>query len=357
MKITGKFNAKGSMIEQGIKTGGLNGTGSSAVNFTCDNFIATITKNKKQYQLAWEKGILIQPLKEIGVAEEDEIENGTLIELLPDMSIWIDDDYDITAINKRLEQLTFLNPGLNIHLDLDYNNKQIQTTYSNPEGLKCYIDTLSKKKEVIVDPITFSGHVNLINNKIYNSKSNIPENELQDIVDIDIALGYNDGYSEEIYMFTNNVPNNLGGHHLTGFKEGLFRAIDNYYTENTKGKLVNLIAEDVREGLIAVVSIKISNPVFDGQGKAKLNMPVVRSSVREATMDMMNNFLDKNPDVAKIILAKAINAQSTREKVRKTREADRAAKKIGSNKIPEKLTTCTSKNAEECEIWLAEGRA
>lgn len=339
LKSGGKFNAEGSMVEQGVKTGGLNGTGASAVNFCCDQFVATITKNKTQYQLAWEKGQLINGLTQIGKAEEDELENGTLIELMPDMSIWVDDDYDITAINKRLEQLTFLNPGLNIHADLDYGNKKIECTYVNPNGLTSYIEKLTANKEVLVDPI----------HQVITKETNKFGK-----VDIDIALGYNNGYSEEAYMFTNNVPNALGGHHATGFKEGLFRAINNYYEENTKGKLVSLVQDDVKEGLTAVVSIRVTNPVFDGQGKAKLNMPGIRALVREATIEMMEDFLDKNPDAAKIIVAKAVNAQATREKVRKTREADRAARKLGG-KIPDKLTSCSSKNPEECEIWLAEG--
>ena len=340
LKSGGKFNAEGSMIEQGVKTGGLNGTGASAVNFCCDQFVATITKNKVQYQLGWEKGQLVSPLTQIGKAGEDELPHGTLIELIPDMSIWVDDDYDISAISKRLEQLTFLNPGLNVHVDLDYNNKKIECTHSNPRGLTAYIEKLTAKKEVIVEPV----------HKTFSKIS-----EKFGTVEIDIALGYNSGYSEESYMFTNNVANSLGGHHATGFKEGLFRAINSYYEENTKGKLVNLVQDDVKEGLTAVVSVKVSNPVFDGQGKAKLNMPGIRGLVREATIEMMEDFLDKNPDAARIIVSKAVNAQATREKVRKTREADRAARKLGVGKDPDKLTACASKNAEECEIWLAEG--
>lgn len=339
LKSGGKFNVKGSMLDQGIKTGGLHGTGASAVNFTSDQFVATITKQGTQYQLGWEKGLLTQELIEIGTAEEDEIQNGTLIELIPDMSIWVDDDYDIPAIVKRMEQLTFLNPGLSIHVDIDYNGKQIQTTFHNPEGLTSYIQKLSEKKETITEPIHATFEV---------------ESGKFGKVDVDIALGYNSNYNEEMYMFTNNVPNPLGGHHATGFKEGLYRAINAYYENTTKGKLITLIQDDVREGLISVISIKVANPIFDGQGKAKLNMPGIRTVVRETTIEMMEEFLDKNPEVAKLIVAKAIQAQQTREAVRKTREAERGAKKLFGG-MPDKLTTCSSKNPEECEIWLAEG--
>lgn len=364
LKSGGKFNAEGSMGNQGVKTGGLNGTGSSAVNFTCDQFIATITKEGKMYQIGWEKGQLVQPLTSIGQADEDDIQHGTLIELLPDMTIWEDSDFDVNAIARRLEQLTYLNPGLTIHEDIGYAGKQIEGSICNPEGLKAYLEKLSENKTMIVEPITFSGHLHLKSNKIYSSKEVVKQifedennneiTDLNDIVDVDIALCYNTTYQNEIYVFTNNVPNDLGGHHLVGFKEGLFKSINNYYEENTKGKLVTLVQDDVREGLIAVVSIKIANPVFDGQGKAKLDMPKVRASIRTATMEMVDDFLDKNPDAAKIIIAKAIQAQTTREAVRKTREAARGAKKLFGGD-PDKLTDCTSKNPEERELWLAEG--
>lgn len=339
MNITGKFNAEGSMIEQGIKTGGLNGTGASAVNFTCEQFVATITKNGKQYALGWEKGQLTTPLTDLGQVEEDDLQNGTLIELIPDMSIWVDDDYNIKDIVKRLEQLTFLNPGLTIYVDIDYNGKKINETYCNPEGLKSYIDKLSTGKEVIIEPIHDSFEL---------------ESDKFGKVDVDIALGYNNAFNEEVYTFTNNVPNPLGGHHLTGFKQGLFASINNYYEENTKGKLVTLTQDDVREGIISVISVKVSNPVFDGQGKAKLNMPGIRGLVKQAAEELMNDYLDKNPNYAKIIIAKALQAQSTREAIRKTREAERGTKKtlVG---VPDKLSDCAEKSPEKSELWLAEG--
>ena len=335
LKSGGKFHQNNSTV----KTGGLNGTGASAVNFTCDEFVATITKQGEVYQLGWQKGELVQPLTHIGQAEEDDIQNGTLIELMPDMSVWVDNDYNINEIVTRAEQLTFLNSGLNIHLDINYNGKVVQESICNPEGLKAYIDKLSAKKEKIIDPISI--------------KSEAKDTKVGD-VEIEVALGYNTGYSEEIYVFTNNVPNPLGGHHLTGFKDGLFRAVKEYYLDTAKGKTVDLLSDDTREGLIAVVSVRVANPVFDGQGKAKLDMPAIRSVVRDATVEMMEDFLDKNPEKAKLIVAKALQAQNTRESVRKAREATRSVKNLfGGN--PAKLFDCTSKNPEECEIWLAEG--
>ena len=336
LKSGGKFNQQ---AENAVKTGGLNGTGASAVNFTCDHFVATVTQKGIMHQIAWEKGELVQPLTVLGKADEDDIQNGTLIELVPDKTIWVDDDYDINAIVKRAEQLTFLNSGLSIHLDIDYNNKKVETSFCNPEGLTAYINKLSEKKEKIIDPVSI--------------RSEFKGTKVGDI-EIEVALGYNTGYSEEIYAFTNNVPNPLGGHHIVGFKEGLFRAINSYYNDNTKGKVVDLVKDDVREGLISVVSVRVADPVFDGQGKAKLNMPSLRAVVRESTIEMMEDFLDKNPDKAKLIVAKALQAQNTRESVRKARETARSTKNLFGG-TPAKLVTCTSKNPDECEIFYVEG--
>lgn len=335
LKSGGKFNQK---KENAVKTGGLHGTGASAVNFTCDEFKAIVTQNGEQYEIAWTKGLLTEPLNHIGSAPEG-LEHGTLIELKPDMEIWGESDYDLKAIEKRAEQLTFLNAGLNIILDIDYNNTKIEKEICNPDGLPAYILKLSEKKEAIIDPISISGRFN--------------HPTLGD-VDVEIALSYNTGYNEEVYAFTNNIPNPLGGHHLTGFKEGLFKSINNYYIDNTKGKTVDLESSDCREGLIAVISVKLADPVFDGQGKAKLDMPAIRGIVKDSVIEMMDDYLDKNPNQAKLILAKALQAQLTRESVRRARETTRAGKNAFTGKPP-KLAGCTSKNPEECELWIVEG--
>lgn len=335
LKSGGKFNQK---KENAVKTGGLHGTGASAVNFTCEEFKAIVTQGGEQYEIGWEKGLLTEPLHHIGSASK-ELEHGTLIELKPDMEIWGESDYDLKAIEKRAEQLTFLNAGLNILLDINYNNNKIEKEICNPDGLPAYILKLSEKKEAIIDPVSIKG------------KFNHPK--LGD-VDVEIALSYNTGYNEEIYAFTNNIPNPLGGHHLTGFKEGLFKAINNYYIDNTKGKTVDLESSDCREGLIAVISVKLADPIFDGQGKAKLDMPAVRGIINSSVIEMMEDYLDKNPNQAKLILSKALQAQLTRESVRKARETTRASKNAFTGK-PLKLAGCTSKNPEECELWIVEG--
>lgn len=334
LKSGGKFEQQS---EHAIKTGGLHGVGASAVNFTCDEFIATIVKDGEIYQIGWEKGLLKEPLSDIGKADANDIQNGTLIELKPDMSIWVDSDYDINAIMTRIKQLTYLNAGLIINVDVNYNNKKIEESICHPDGLVSYVNDLASKKETMMSPVCIRNHF---------------DTKLGD-VEIEIALSYNTSYSEEIYAFTNSIPNPLGGQHMTGFKDGLYRSIKDYYIENTKGKLIDLSSEDVREGLIAVVSVKVADPVFDGQGKAKLEMPALRAVVKEATMTMMEDFLDKNPEKAKLIISKALQAQKTREATRKAREATRSMKNAFST--PAKLTLCTTKNPEEAEVWFVEG--
>lgn len=334
LKSGGKFEQQS---ENAVKTGGLHGVGASAVNFTSEEFTATIVKEGEIYQIGWKEGLLTEPLTHIGKANDDDIQNGTLIELKPDMSIWVDSDYDINAIMTRIKQLTYLNAGLTVNVDINYDNKSINESICHEDGLVSYIKDLSSKKETMMDPISIK---NQFDTKLGN-------------VEVEIALSYNTSYNEEIYVFTNSIPNPLGGHHMTGFKDGLYRSIKEYYEETTKGKLIDLSSEDVREGLVAVVSVKIADPVFDGQGKARLVMPALRAVVKNATMEMMEDYLDKNPEKAKLIISKALQAQKTREATRKAREATRAMK--NSFSTPTKLTTCTSKEPEECEIWFVEG--
>lgn len=340
LKSGGKFNQDSSKV----KSGGLHGVGAAAVNFTCEKFNAVVARyNKKEdstryYGIDWEKGLIKTPFHEITDIDSD-IKHGTYIELLPDNEIWKDAKYNIDVINKRIEQLSFLNPKLTLYVDMDYDGKVINTVYSNPKGLVSYIEKLNSKKEQIVDVININTEVD---DKVLGN------------VEVSLALSYNTGYNEEVYAFTNNIPNSDGGHHLTGFKDGLYKAVKEYYLDNIKGKPVDIVASDVREGLTAVVSVKMSDPNFIGQGKAKLDAPKLRPVVRQLTEESLNDYLDKNPEKAKLIIAKVLQAQNTRESVRKAREATRSVKNLfGGN--PTKLTTCSSKNPEECEIFFVEG--
>ena len=328
LKSGGKFDQSNK-----VKTGGLNGVGASSVNFTSSMFKADIYKNNIHYSIGWEKGELVSPFKEEGPSD---ISHGTTITLIPDKEIWEDYTFSPKDIEKRVEQVSFLNAGLICRLDMDFNNYKVNKVYQS-KGLVDYIDKLMEGKTPIIDNISASASIN--DAKLGN-------------ITVDIAIGYNDGYNEEIYVFTNNIPNALGGSHLTGFKKGLFDSINNYYIDSTK-KPVTLEASDTREGIIAVVSVKLSDPVFEGQGKAKLNMPSIIGKVSSTVKEAMEEYLDKNPNQAKAIIAKALQAQLTRESIRRARETTRASK-TGFPK-PVKLASCTANNPEECEIWIVEG--
>lgn len=336
LKAGGKFGD-----EEGygnVKTGGLNGVGASAINFLSAYCNLRITIDGIQYGLDFVQGITTENgLYEIGPVEEDDVQHGTLVELQPDPEIWKEEKLDIKAIVERMEQLAFLNPGLTIMVDVDHEGKVIEETFCYPEGTKAYVEKLSKGKELVTDIYQFDTS---------DEKTNI---------DVSIALAYIDDFREAIHVFTNNVYNELGGDHLTGFKMGLFKAINDYYDENSnnKGK-ANITSDDCREGLVAIVNVKMLNPNFEGQGKAKLNEIKVRTAVRKATEEYMSDILDKNPDIARIIVAKATDAARAREAAKRARETARKTKSVDAGKA-EKLADCRSKNPEESEIFLVEG--
>lgn len=336
LRAGGKFNTETSYKG---KTGGTNGVGASVVNMLSQFFSAIITKDGYKYRLDCEKGVVTNSLYELGPIEEGESPHGTLIMLQPDEEIWKDDDdLDLTAINDRMKQLTYLNPGLTIIVDFNYGGRVIQETYCNPEGLTAYVEKISDKRNLLTP--------------IWQSSTTI------DDVDVDFAIAYTDVYSESILVFTNNIANNNGGSHLTGFKEGIHKAIDAYYTENSDNKTkLKITSDDTREGLIAILSIKVTEANYDGQGKGRLNMPKVRSAVRKATEEYLEEMMDKDPDTSKIILAKVLDAYRAREAAKKARDNSRKTKSLVEGGLPGKIASCRSKNPEECEIWLVEGRA
>lgn len=340
MNNMGKFNQGDSHV----KSGGLHGVGAAAVNFTSKVFNAIVvrfnedTNISKGYAINWEQGNITETFHEIEL-DDPNYKHGTYIELLPDTEIWKEQKLNVDAINKRLKQLAYLNPKLSLCVDINYDGKVINETYHYPNGLIDYVLKLNKNKEQLVDVI--------------NLNTSMDHKELGNI-EVSIALTYNSGYSEEIYAFTNNIPNPEGGHHLTGFKDGLFKSIKEYYIDNTKGKIIDLISSDTREGLTAIVSIKMADPNFIGQGKTKLDAPKLRGIIKDLTEESLNDYLDKNPDKAKLIIAKALQAQNTRESVRRAREATRSVKNLFSG-TPLKLKTCKSNNPDECEIYFVEG--
>lgn len=322
----------------GIKTAGLNGVGGSCCNATSEFCNVYPTINGIQYMLGFEKGHLSTPLSEVGQVAEGEPTHGTLVHLKPDTEVWKDsaDIFDVGAINKRMQQLAYLNAGLTIIVDINYGGQVIQEQYYYEEGLKAYVDKLTTKKQATTDTLRCKSEVNG--------------------VDVEIALAWTDAISEETYTFVNNVPTHMGGSHLTGFKEGLFKPILEAYEETVTNKSkAGVISDDAREGLVAVVSVKVADPNFEGQGKAKLNMTKVRSVVRNVLEDYLSDALDKDPDMKRVIIAKMLDACRAREAAKKARETARKTKSLVEGGLPGKLTDCSSKEPEECELFLVEG--
>lgn len=325
-----------------VKTGGLNGVGASCCNATSDFCNLYPIIDGTQYVIGFEKGITTTPLSEVGPVEEGQSTHGTLVHLRPDVEIWEDEKFDIDAIVRRMEQLAFLNAGLTITLEVDYEGKELTRTFFEEEGTKAYVAKLIEKKTPLFDTL-----------RVFDK---VKDNKTDSDIEVEIALVYTDALNEEIYTFVNNIPTHMGGSHLTGFKEGLFRPIQAAYDDagGNKNKM-SITSDDAREGLTAIVSLKVTDPNFEGQGKAKINMPKVRAAVRQITEEFMSDMLDKDPDMRKIIINKALDACRAREAAKNARDNARKKKSLISGGLPGKLAGCKNKNPEESEIFLVEG--
>ena len=336
-----RLQAGGKFEDNGVKSSGLNGVGASCINFLSEYFYVRISKQGSIYGLDFEQGIVTEDhLYEIDDVDNEFPQNGTLIITKPDEEIWQGEEiiFDIKAIDTRLKQLTYLNPGLTINFEVNnYNNINIAVTYNYPEGVKSYVEELTANKAPLFDPIYVTKEVNDI--------------------EVSIAMAYTDAIEYNAIAFTNNVPNtDIKSSHLVGFKSGLADVIKEYQSNITTKVIKNpIIAEDTREGVVAVISIKVASPAYIGQGKDYLNMPSVRKAVSEVIRDTIDDYLDKNPSNAKLILDKALEAQRIRETVRKAKETARKTKGLVNNTKPEKLVKCVSKTPEDCCLWIVEG--
>ncbi|GMB90419.1 DNA gyrase subunit B GyrB [Helicobacter ailurogastricus] len=311
-------------------SGGLHGVGVSVVNALSKKLLMTIKREGKIYTQEFEKGVPVAPLAEVG----DTKERGTTIEFFPDESIMEVVAFDAKILKKRFQEMAYLNHNVTITFhDQPGNLKEV---YHYKDGLKQFIlDT--NKAPLISNVITFSG-------------------EGEDM-EVEIALAYNEGYSEQMFSFVNNIRTPEGGTHETGFRMGLSRAILNYIQENANAreKEAGVIQEDIKEGLVAVVSAKVLEPQFEGQTKAKLGSSFVRPIVAKLVYEKMAKFFEENPSVAKAIMQKALLAARGREAAKKAKELTRKKDNLSVGTLPGKLADCQSKDPKECEIYLVEG--
>lgn len=325
----GKFGGGGYKV-----SGGLHGVGISVVNALSEWLVAEVHKDGKIYSQRYEKGVSTSEIKVVG---ETKI-TGTIIKFKPDATIFDEVEYKYETLEHRLRELAFLNKGVNIVLEDKREEKEKIKKFHYEGGLREFVKHLNKTKTGIHDDIVYI------------------EKKVKDYM-VEVALQYTDGYTENIYSFANNINTHEGGTHLSGFKTAMTKVVNDYSRKNgiLKEKDSNLLGEDIREGLTAVISIKLPEPQFEGQTKTKLGNTVVRGVVDSVTVEEIGSFLEENPTTARIIVDKALRAQRAREAAKKARELTRRKSVLESTSLPGKLADCAEKDPAKSEIFLVEG--
>ena len=324
----GKFGGGGYKV-----SGGLHGVGASVVNALSEYCEVTVKREGFIWQQKYSRGNVLCDLTKIGESDE----HGTKVLFKPDHEIFEDTVFDFEVLSSRLRELAFLNKGIAITLRDKREEEERVERYHYEGGIKEFVSYLNRNKEVLHEsPIYVEGE--------------------KDGIIAEIALQYNDGYNENLYSFANNIDTIEGGTHLAGFKSALTRAINDYAKRfgHIKDNDKNLSGDDAREGLTAVVSVKISEPQFEGQTKTKLGNSEVRGVVDSIVAEGVSIFLEENPAVGKIIIDKALMAARARDAARKARELTRKSV-LERSTLPGKLADCSSKDPAECEIYIVEG--
>lgn len=313
-------------------SGGLHGVGVTVVNFLSDTLEVEIERDGKVYLQKYEAGKPVTKVKEIGKSKK----TGTRITFDPAESVFDTKEYSFDTLSQRLRELAFLNAGVKITLTDERTDKSHEFLYKG--GIVSFIEHLNKAKTPVHPKVvTFSGEKNG--------------------VFIDVALQWNESYSENVYSFANNINTIEGGTHLTGLRSSLTRCVNNYATEKklTKDLKAALQGEDIREGLTGVISVRIPQPQFEGQTKTKLGNSEVEGYVKTIVNDKLGRFLEENPSVAKKIISKALDGARAREAARKAKELIRRKGALDSAALPGKLSDCQEKNPALCELFIVEG--
>ncbi len=325
----GKFGG-----DSGYKvSGGLHGVGASVVNALSSWVELEVKRDGGIYELKFEKGKTTKKLTKIGESKE----TGTTVRFLADDTIFESLNYEYETLEKRLREIAFLTKGLKITLEDEREETPKKAEFCYNGGLISFVEFLNKNKDPLYKP------------PIYIEK--IGE------VPVEIAIQYTSSYSENIYTFVNNINTVEGGTHLEGFKRALTKVFNDYARSHNilKEKDNNLQGEDIREGITAVVSVKVKEPQFEGQTKTKLGNSEVTGVVQSMVNEALSTFLEENPNVAKSILDKCISASRAREAARKARELARKKNSLETSTLPGKLADCSSKNPDECEVYIVEG--
>ncbi|MEG0357278.1 MAG: DNA topoisomerase (ATP-hydrolyzing) subunit B [Christensenellaceae bacterium] len=325
----GKFGGDGYKV-----SGGLHGVGVSVVNALSEKLVAYVEREGSLFRQEFSKGIATAPLQTIEESEN----TGTTIEFWPDKEIFEDVTFDYDTLRIRLREMAFLNRGISITLE-DLRVEPPRThKYCYEGGIKSFVQYLNKNKSPIFEePVYFCAE----------KGSSV----------VEIAMQYNEGYSENIFSFANNISTHEGGSHLNGFKNALTRVVNDYAKKYKiiKESEPTLSGEDIREGLTAIISVKLIDPQFEGQTKTKLGNSEIRPLVDGAVSEGLNTFLEENPSTARIIIEKCLTAKRAREAAKKARELTRRKTALESAALPGKLSDCSERDASKCEIFIVEG--
>ena len=334
-----KIGAGGKFDKDSYKvSGGLHGVGVSVVNALSDHLTAVVHRDGKVWQQEYEKGKTLYPVKEVGKTDK----TGTIVTFKPDLSIFKDvEKYNYDTLANRMRELSFLNKG--IHISLTDERKKVDGEFLNEEfhseeGLKEFIKFLDENREPLIPEVI----------AIEGEKNDIP---------VEIAMVYNSSFNENIHSYVNNINTHEGGTHLSGFRRGLTSTLKKY--ADSSGLLdkvkVEIAGDDFREGLTAIISVKVAEPQFEGQTKTKLGNKEVTSAVSQAVSEMLENYLEEHPSEAKMIVDKVILAAQARHAARKAREMVQRKTVMGGGGLPGKLSDCSEQDPTLCEIFLVEG--
>ena len=324
----GKFGGGGYKV-----SGGLHGVGLSCVNALSEWLEVEVCKNGKMYRQLYKRGVPQYPLKEVG----DTDKQGTKVTFYPDSQIFETLDFSYETVRSRLREVAYLNKGIKIHLNDNRPEREREDTFCYEGGILDYVDYLNRDKNVLFPQALYI-------EKQYGDST------------IEIAMQYNDGYNETVYSYANNINTEEGGTHLDGFKNTLTKVINDYAKEHKILKDEERVSgDDVREGLVAIISVKLIDPQFEGQTKTKLGNSEMRGLVSKALVDGLGTYFEENPATAKSVIEKAVSASRAREAARKARESVRRKTGLESGQMPEKLQDCNERDASLCELYVVEG--
>ena len=329
-------------------SGGLHGVGAKCVNALSDWFKAEVRRDGKIHAITFERGKTTEPLQVVG--DVDPEETGTTVRFFPDATIFVDTiEFKFNRLGNRLRELAFLNPGLTIDLVDERPESADSTTFFYARGIEEFVIQLGENKNLVhPDPIVLQGKREI--EVDYDGKVT------KDDVFADVVLQYNDSYNDQILCFANSIPNADGGTHMTGFRTALTRAINQYAKGNKllKDKDPSLSGDDVREGLVTVISVKLPEPRFSSQTKDKLVNTEIEGVVSSIVYEGLQTYFDENPSIAKTVIEKAVNAARAREAARKARETVRKSALSGGG-LPGKLADCSERDPSKSELYIVEG--